>query len=779
MPKVVTDVLVQNAQSGQSVRVFYRERSKYHGKHNKSQFIDTEIPRLFISRRLHQKEVSRIVEELENDTKLKNRNVSVEIKNSGIKKVLWLRGPRDTKRFLPHDIFPNTGTADQMLNYVDVPLYSDILIEDGNVKVVDTPNPIKLLHENLLCFDLETDQEGRRDGKYTRINTAAIKGNDLEDVLSIMGEQSEVIRDHRELAFVLSHLILHNDPGMIGNHNLYYDTSKFGEVAKRTKSEEIFPIGVDETEPYTHAYLGFYKMPRINGRLLLDSMAFSQNWGWSKNNKLETVCTFFGIPYEKSLDYGQLEDLVEDWTKNKDYDAAEIVQQYAEQDVESTVKLLELIKEDIFDLAWLFEAKVDAISWVSKSTLASDLRDRRRFEALNDIRRSRRKELENFDINQAKIDKLRENKFLLRGKRGYYSEGDIYVVYNSILAQALKPVIKQDKTFSYVYNLIANKERRESKIFLQQAIDAFCEEILFDLESESDFSKDNFESIYKITKNQANLYLSETIETLEILLGRESIELINFTPKFFFLKAKTPKKNIEKILDSCPMLELYGKASKVLSGTSGNVIALMENGVLITPGTIDMDAKTKKGHRTMFERETMEQFGSLLMHDSYRSAVEYLAERCKDLAEGNIKKSDLLYMIIARKDSMSYGERYQDSERGEAIQQLRPEKGETIYYGKTIAARMQDTSFMNSETEVDIAWYQNKFFGESINGARVLIKGTISDMALSLLPKQSRDDKFVLQKVLEGNATTEDINYLANGNRIKNTEQLRLDSYEN
>jgi len=86
---------------------------------------------------------------------------------------------------------------------------------------------------------------------------------------------------------------------------------------------------------------------------------------------------------------------------------------------------------------------------------------------------------------------------------------------------------------------------------------------------------------------------------------------------------------------------------------------------------------------------------------------------------------------------------------------------------------------MNSETEVDIAWYQNKFFGESINGARVLIKGTISDMALSLLPKQSRDDKFVLQKVLEGNATTEDINYLANGNRIKNTEQLRLDSYEN
>jgi len=205
----------------------------------------------------------------------------------------------------------------------------------------------------------------------------------------------------------------------------------------------------------------------------------------------------------------------------------------------------------------------------------------------------------------------------------------------------------------------------------------------------------------------------------------------------------------------------------------------MENGVLITPGTIDMDAKTKKGHRTMFERETMEQFGSLLMHDSYRSAVEYLAERCKDLAEGNIKKSDLLYMIIARKDSMSYGERYQDSERGEAIQQLRPEKGETIYYGKTIAARMQDTFFMNSETEVDIAWYQNKFFGESINGVRVLIKGTISDMALSLLPKQSRDDKFVLQKVLEGNATTEDINYLANGNRIKNTEQLRLDSYEN
>ncbi|MEK6923538.1 MAG: ribonuclease H-like domain-containing protein [Nanoarchaeota archaeon] len=770
MTKVVTDVVVQNAQKGQNVRVFYRENGK-------SDFIDTEIPRLFTSRRLHQKEVSRIVEELENDIKLKKRNVSIEVKNSGIKKVLWLRGPRDVKQFLSRDIFPNPGTSDQMLNYVDIPLYSDITLEDGRVIVVGESNPMKLLHEKLLCFDLETDQEGRRDGKYTRINTAAIKSNTLEDVLSIMGEQSKVIQDHRELAFRISESILNDDSSILGNHNLYYDVSKFSEVAKRTKTEEIFPIGVDETDPYTHAYLGFYKMPRINGRLLIDSMAFSQNWGWSKNNKLETVCEFFGIQYTKSLDYGQLEDLVERWGKEGDKDAASLIIKYAQQDVESTLKLLETIKSDIFDLAWLFEARIDEISWVSKSTLAHGLRDRRRFETLNDIRGSRRKELEYFDVNQAKINKLKENEFPLRAKRGYYSEGDVYVVYNSILAQALKPIIKQDKTFKYVYSLIANKERRESKIFLQQAIDAFCEEILLDLESESDFSKNNFDSIYKVTKNQVNFYLSETIETLETLFRQEDIELINFTPKFFFLRAKTPKKNIEKILDSCPMLELYGRADKVLSGTSANVIALMENGVLITPGTIDMDAKTRKGHRTPFERETMEKFGLFLMQEDYRTALEYLEKRCRDLAEGNIIKSDLLFTLTSRKDAMSYGEKYQDSERGEAIQQLRPEKDKTIYYGKTIAARMMANDFINSKTEVDITWYQNKFFGDLINGSRVLSKGTISDMAMSALPEQSSNYKLVLQKVLEGSATTNDITYLIKGNKIKNTTQMGLEEY--
>ena len=50
-------------------------------------------------------------------------------------------------------------------------------------------------------------------------------------------------------------------------------------------------------------------------------------------------------------------------------------------------------------------------------------------------------------------------------------------------------------------------------------------------------------------------------------------------------------------------------------------------------------------------------------------------------------------------------------------------------------------------------------------------------MAMSALPKQSLDCKLILQKILEDNATTEDMDYLIKGNEIKNTTQVRLEEY--
>ena len=764
MAKIITDFVVKDAQKGQAVRLFYREDGA-------TKFVDVNIPRLFVSSRSTYADAQKRLDYLLKDDKIASLGVTAEIKASGKQSVIHLRGPREIKKFLPKHIFGSPGTAEQIIEYVDVPLYSEVEIQDNKVKILGAPDPHRLKDERMLCFDLETDQEGRRDGNYTRINTAAVKSGDLESIISIMTN----VKDQRELAFQLSELILENDPAIIGNHNLFYDISKSGELGRKTKTEEIFPIGADETKPYIHAFLGFFKMPRVNGRILLDSMNFAQNWGWSRNNKLETVCNFLGIDFEKSLNYGELEDLVEKWEREGDSDAIRIIHTYAKQDVESTLELLEKLREDIFDLAWLFETRIDNISYVSKLSLAMGLRTRRRFEKLNDIRRSIRHELEDFDIDKVKINLLKGNGFSLASERGYFSTRDIYAVYTSFLSNALKPIIKNDKTFKFVYDIILSKKTPESKIIFQQAVDAFCEELIFDLSSKRTEGQ-VFKAIYGATKDEVRRDLFDTITRMHQFIDKNDLEIVNYTSKFLFVRPKKHKQGIEKLLESHPNFTIYGRADRVISGHSGNMIALMENGVLITPGTINMDANTKKGHRTPFERQTIEQFGTLLLYKGYETALNYLEERCSDLANGKIPRKDLLFELRARRDWRSYVD--QDSERGQAIQQFKLQDEEKVSYGRIAEGRLLEKAFLESNAPIDLEWYQEKFFGGYREaGSREFHKGTIGDIAYSVLADRGKEQKLALQNILEGTSEATDIEFLIRGNKVKNASQRDLWEY--
>ncbi|MFH0869004.1 MAG: hypothetical protein V1839_02130, partial [archaeon] len=478
---IVTGLEPINDKKGSKTRIFLRENGK-------SGFIDTEIPRVFPSRKLSESQFSftlqmlaerfyiNMADELKrdlapitvqrimrsNETKQGAVQIDVRVKRYGFyQRVVEVRGPREIRAQLPHEFRQSAkvlgSTVNQMINY-EIPVFSKIVIDNGYPRVVGKATREELLQEKMLAIDTELDKEGGVN--YDRINSSTSVCGCLENIIS----ENKIsifhpdVGDHRKLAFLQSENIVNEDPFHLLGQNFSFDYEHLRELTRNRPSDSVFRPGVDGSEPKIAAVTGFLKKMYVPGRQSVDSLSYAQNWLWSMNNKLETLAKFFGIDYKKGLDYDTVESLIQDAEKGN-LESAEKVLQYCLEDCRIHYAIGKKILPDIIDLALLFETDTASICWDSKSTLARKLRDKRFYEKLNTVRKDRRKEMMDFDIFDAK-NHMMEMTVDTNPQRGLFE--DVYVVYNSFLSEALKDTIMKDKTFSTVYERLNSKTDSKS-----------------------------------------------------------------------------------------------------------------------------------------------------------------------------------------------------------------------------------------------------------------------------------------------------------------------------
>ncbi|MFH0868860.1 MAG: hypothetical protein V1839_01390, partial [archaeon] len=292
----------------------------------------------------------------------------------------------------------------------------------------------------------------------------------------------------------------------------------------------------------------------------------------------------------------------------------------------------------------------------------------------------------------------------------------------------------------------------KSKVVLQEAIDAFCEEIVFDLAYAEDRVSDKsyylFRQKYGLSKEEASTSLKQALGGINSLLKENGFEIINYSRKFLFLKSSKSGEEAENRLRNSKYLTYLGKADKLISCSPGTAIASLD-GVILSPGTTSMDMKTKKGHKTFFERETVYEFARTAIEEGAESAVSYLRRRCIDLAKGRIPKHDLIYITVPHMEPEDYSYEAFKQERMKAVLEFKAKKDEEVPYGFSSGKRIEGPEFVKDGVKPDWEMYAKRFFGKTDTGWN-FSAGTISDIVYSVCAG-SEYSRSSLKRIFEGN----------------------------
>ncbi|MEM2874164.1 MAG: hypothetical protein QW063_01820 [Candidatus Nanoarchaeia archaeon] len=720
-------------------------------------------PHIFCTRRIPYEDATRLQNNL---VKRFSNQPDVQIRKiqSGKYYVVQVIGPRELKKELP-ELFIKTSNVSDLLDWA-FPAFSKVSIENNEknkeIRITEPASLEEILKWPILAIDLELDKKNTQN--YIRINTAAVVGENYKTVFNIFDFDMRMGCSQKKLIAQLEKIIYDIDPPIICSHNIAFD------LLQPKEKVGAFCIGVDGGSPVIKGGIGLKRkksknngeeerkgFPKIEvaGRQLFCSMSFARNNLWSSNNKLSTVANFLGIQYEKGLDYEELEELVQKAERGDAY-ARECIKTYCLEDCEIHLKLAKRLLPIALREALAFETDLMSVCFTSKATLARKLRDKRYFESLGTYRRDRTTELQEFDIYAEKI-RMMKSALNLETKRGYFTE-PLIVVFPRFLEFGFFDLLSRERAAAILRQGIAKSQSPIDKIIFRRDLEALCEEPLFDLyayKNSTDKMKDVFLGRYKIDPNIIERKLFASLEDFKNLLKVANVEVINYSNRFLFLKPKENLKQSLQILERSPLVDVYATTKTVISGSSGRILASID-GIAITS---QLDIYGRKGLRTDFEREIYSYLLDFITGKLARSKLfTILKQRFVDLAQGKVPKIDLVYHIEAEFEPQYYSWPAQETERVKALKDLGARQGDKFVFGYGIGEdgkpkRCKIEEFLKNDIELNIARYQEKFFGEEAKkGGRKFPDGSISDLIYSICPACSTSERVELGRFFEGKA---------------------------
>lgn len=590
----------------------------------------------------------------------------------------------------------------------------------------------ELLKEKAITIDTETDKQGGED--YCHLNTVSIVSDDVKEVY-FNKDQKQLVKKIRDRIYKIN-------PLYIGGHNWLFDALVLREYAKEKNKDRIFTIGVDGTEPrMSGGRGGLVKKIKVNGRLAIDTLGFAQHWLWSPSNKLEAIADFFGITYLKSLDYGSLEELV----ISGDEKAIEKVKKYCLEDNITHYKLVKKILSYVLNISFAFQTDTDSVCYVSKQRLARKLYDKLHYETFNKFRTVSLKR-NKFDIKEYKLKILKEAKFI-KSERGFF-EYPIQIFYSGFLVKALFEAIKQNESIRELYGEAITTDDKIEKIIYFQALDAFLSECVFD-STHYELLDWEFKKLYGLNRKEVKPKINQSLHLIESLFKKYNLRSINYSDKFIFLNGKLTDEALSNLEASG--LAYLGQSDKTISGRNGRVIASIDEKI-ISSGI----ALNRSGGRTYFEKETINEFIRYLFKSDKDTAMSYLSKRCRELANGDISKEELIFVTVPGYELDEYSYPALKHRRVQTLINLGAEKNKKIAYAyglnNGISEEMTLKDFMRDDIEIDLGKYHDRFFGPvtSTGRSRSFSKGNIADIVYSVMPARSKEDRERLTQIFEG-----------------------------
>lgn len=512
-------------------------------------------------------------------------------------------------------------------------------------------------------------------------------------LVNVPGEDRKVLvriielENQQEIVAHINDVVDETDPlGIFGHYHMKFDLKKAHEFTGNLQ------LGVDGSPPKFVSGAGlsptggdgyFIEQRGVKGRVVIDPALYSQNYMTNINNKLDTVfAELFGIYDRKSMTHSELFVKTTRAEGGSKRDALDIIS-YAVQDSIKSDKMCRRLMPEHILLAKLFRSMPSRIDAVAKKTLSEDywvFRHYRNYRNYPDV---------DFDRLEMKLDdRLRglyrfRNKQALawddfclhdltkklcnyratkpfRSKRGLY-DGVAVALFPFV--HNLFHFIEDDPEAVALYEHIRSIDDKKEKIRLLQALHAIIEYPVYRvlegsptrLTAYAEADADPFlerQFIHEFSQGTIDVYndmICDDIRQLVQIL--QTNEVINHS-KFYVVFEDAP--NLESALQEIEQSKLgvvLGKG-RVLSGTAGR-FAFYQAPILYTPGLMDPDSR--KGERCMFENMTIKEFIRLaLIEDDPRAALQYLSQRARMFAEGQLTEEELVYEREIRRDFDTY-----------------------------------------------------------------------------------------------------------------------------
>ncbi len=745
-------------------RIFYRE--------NGSKYVDVPYSHIFASKPLGEEEAGEIKESLEKNSYLMRHNIRVEIKPYGktFRKVIQVYGPREIKKFLP-EIFRTISSVDYLT--WQYPVFSEF---NPDTLEVGSPTDLEtILREEVVAEDTEACTEGRRDGNFTELTTFATVWQRGHDVKSIIKKD---VADSEKLLRVKAEEIRQVDPLVISTHNANYDLLVI-KKQHRGKGGKIYTVGVDGSEPVQKASAGFLNIPCVAGRQVFCSLAFARNWLWSARNRLQDIVRFYGRVYDKRLEGEEDIDTTTEKAKAGEPGARESLEQYCLEDCMHHFFLYNEMARPAQELARAFETDLTSICFVSKSRLAMKLRDKRYFQELNTFRKSRQADLQEFDIYKAKAGFLGRGEPVFRTERGFYGNNQIiYAAYLNMFPLALRESIAHDPSISRLYDAVEKAGNTRDKIILSQGLEAFAEELVFDLYS--NMPNFVFDKTYKISRIDAENHIRNFVKNFKDFLVTNNLKLINYSDRFVVIKSDNTE-DVSDVLNRCGFVTPLGICSWVISGPSGRTVMKVGDTVseACSPPTkvgctniigTEWDFFGNRGLKTNFERNTLSEIVARVDRRDLDEALNFCARQYQALKGGKVSKEMLVYKKKLREEPTNYTDIAQETQWYRDAVSLGAKKDEEVRYGYAEGYKnpLREEEFLKPDIKPDIPKYMQNIFGKLYHGyvdeyyktgrnkgkKKPRKNGTVGDMILALENIPMRKRKFdSITNFLDGGGT--------------------------
>lgn len=616
---IFTDFEIKNSQKGQKVGFYCYSPEK-------TVYFETNVPHCYYSRRIESSVAIDYKNRIERNLGSK---VSVKRERSGTKDVLKIHGDRgilDEIKDITGQVYERVSSPQVVLqNY---PLYSKLSITNGEVKITGKATLEELLSFPTMNLDIEKRKSAGKGYDQTFLEAIKTKvgGNYFSELIVLEKYNPGLIddvdivvcNDQDDFGSETKAEIRKRNPfSVLGQNSFNFDFDHLGigiiksSIATASEDEPDKGVVVDEDNRF--------KLQRmiIKGRQTGDTYRFAQTWRLpTVNYKLEQLCNFFDIPFEKDRTYEAMQALTDHPTPEGNLGNAI----YNLKDVDVQLELSEKMLKSALTIAHAYGVSLSEVC-TQRSELARKYRDKKGFRDLKTKRIDYSGMLSVFDYQR------KRNSFFsdLGFEKGYF-KSDMKIVYPLIginnLCLKSEPEMEDLKKMAF-----SETNSPTERLFLLRGIEAYCEEPLLDLDRwKNGKIKDTlFRIIYRKDPRDVLNSLENEAKGVELNLLNHNNDLY-IVPDNFKLNGK--------------FMEIT-TVDRLISKGKGSFIA-RTNGKIIAPG---ISLTGNKGFKTDFEKETIHEFSKILFDQGHKEAMRYVEERKTKLEKGCINPDDLKYTI--------------------------------------------------------------------------------------------------------------------------------------